>query len=156
VSGSGVFLQTDPIPGGSANAYDYANQDPINNYDLAGTFSIHWRKLIRNVINIPATSVGLADALVNGASCGYNSTRSTFVCTGAHGGYWKGGTTIGSVYVTNDRVDDSILRHEAKHSNQWAWFGGGALFVPVYLAFPKTFEHQAGPHDGCYEYRPGC
>jgi RHS repeat-associated protein len=153
---TGRFLQTDPIPGGSANAYDYANQDPINNYDLAGTFSIHWRKLIRNVINIPATSVGLADALVNGASCGYNSTRSTFVCTGAHGGYWKGGTTIGSVYVTNDRVDDSILRHEAKHSNQWAWFGGGALFVPVYLAFPKTFEHQAGPHDGCYEYRPGC
>jgi hypothetical protein len=32
-----LFLQTDPIPGGSANAYDYANQDPINNYDLGGT-----------------------------------------------------------------------------------------------------------------------
>jgi hypothetical protein len=31
------FLQTDPIPGGSANNYDYANQDPINNYDLGGT-----------------------------------------------------------------------------------------------------------------------
>lgn len=31
------FLQTDPIPGGSANAYDYCNQDPINGYDLGGT-----------------------------------------------------------------------------------------------------------------------
>ncbi len=33
----GRFLQTDPIPGGRPNAYDYADQDPINNYDLAGT-----------------------------------------------------------------------------------------------------------------------
>jgi hypothetical protein len=30
------FLQTDPIPGGSANNYDYANQDPINEFDLSG------------------------------------------------------------------------------------------------------------------------
>jgi hypothetical protein len=37
VSGSGVFLQTDPEPGGSANNYDYCNQDPINCYDLGGT-----------------------------------------------------------------------------------------------------------------------
>jgi RHS repeat-associated protein len=27
---TGRLLQTDPIPGGSANAYDYCNQDPIN------------------------------------------------------------------------------------------------------------------------------
>jgi RHS repeat-associated protein len=33
----GRFLTPDPIPGGSDNAYDYANQDPINNFDLAGT-----------------------------------------------------------------------------------------------------------------------
>lgn len=30
------FLQTDPIAGGSANSYDYVNQDPINKFDLAG------------------------------------------------------------------------------------------------------------------------
>ncbi len=33
----GRFLQMDPVPGGSANAYDYANQDPLNQFDLAGT-----------------------------------------------------------------------------------------------------------------------
>ncbi|MDP9100801.1 MAG: hypothetical protein M3N21_01435 [Actinomycetota bacterium] len=33
---TGRFLQTDPVPGGSANSYDYANQDPINQFDLGG------------------------------------------------------------------------------------------------------------------------
>jgi RHS repeat-associated protein len=32
----GRFLTPDPILGGSANAYDYANQDPVNQFDLTG------------------------------------------------------------------------------------------------------------------------
>jgi RHS repeat-associated protein len=32
----GRFLTPDPVPGGSANAYDYADQDPVNVFDLAG------------------------------------------------------------------------------------------------------------------------
>ena len=32
----GRFLTPDPILGGSANAYDYADQDPINGFDLNG------------------------------------------------------------------------------------------------------------------------
>jgi RHS repeat-associated protein len=32
----GRFLQTDPVPGGSANAYDYSNGDPVNSSDLDG------------------------------------------------------------------------------------------------------------------------
>ncbi len=39
----GRFLQMDPVPGGSANAYDYANQDPLNQLDLDGQKARHHR-----------------------------------------------------------------------------------------------------------------
>ena len=32
----GRFLSTDPVPGGSANAYEYAGGDPVNKFDLTG------------------------------------------------------------------------------------------------------------------------
>lgn len=34
----GRFLAVDPVEGGSLNTYDYAGQDPVNNYDLNGEF----------------------------------------------------------------------------------------------------------------------
>ncbi len=33
---SGRFLSVDPVAGGSANDYDYTNQDPVNSFDLDG------------------------------------------------------------------------------------------------------------------------
>jgi RHS repeat-associated protein len=39
----GRFLSPDPVPGGSANRYDYCNQDPLNELDLGGTTPHHHR-----------------------------------------------------------------------------------------------------------------
>jgi RHS repeat-associated protein len=36
-SASGRFLSVDPVDGGSANVYDYADQDPVDESDPAGT-----------------------------------------------------------------------------------------------------------------------
>jgi hypothetical protein len=35
---TGAFLQTDPIQGGSANAYGYTSGDPVNELDLTGDY----------------------------------------------------------------------------------------------------------------------
>jgi hypothetical protein len=35
----GRFLQDDPIPGGSANAYAYTYGDPVNTFDLTGAYT---------------------------------------------------------------------------------------------------------------------
>ena len=39
---TGRFTSTDPVPGGSANPYEYGNQDPINNFDLNGQWYYTW------------------------------------------------------------------------------------------------------------------
>jgi hypothetical protein len=38
--GGSRFLQVDPVEGGSANDYDYVEGDPVNNFDLAGTWCV--------------------------------------------------------------------------------------------------------------------
>ena len=49
---TGRFLAVDPIDGGSLNNYDYAGQDPINCYDLSGSFIIKREKLATVVMAI--------------------------------------------------------------------------------------------------------
>ena len=36
----GRFLEADPVEGGSANDYDYVSGDPVNNFDVAGTYCV--------------------------------------------------------------------------------------------------------------------
>jgi RHS repeat-associated protein len=43
----GRFLQTDSVPGGSANAYDYCTADPINCYNLNGQLGWHRHHYIK-------------------------------------------------------------------------------------------------------------
>jgi hypothetical protein len=57
-----VSLQTDPIPGGSANPYDYCDQDPVNCYDLQGT-SI-FKSILKKATSAVKTVAKVAKAVV--------------------------------------------------------------------------------------------
>jgi len=67
--------------------------------------------------------------------------------------FGRGGTTIGGVYLTNDRLLPRILEHEAVHREQWKHYG--LAFPVLYLAAGKVphtnrFEVDAGLAKGGY------
>jgi RHS repeat-associated protein len=75
----GRFLSVDPVPGGSANDYDYAFQDPVNVYDLDGRWGwVNWgRQILEPLLNRWGTRVGHAAAnLANAARTRWDSYTS--------------------------------------------------------------------------------
>ena len=179
----GRFLEVDPILGGNANDYAYVS-DPVGMSDLDGLCGVWGNprtkcgkrrkgqrgflggafskggRAARVGITAAPTSLGTTWARMNGGSCRWNGTRWMNVCTGMSRGYGpQRGFTMGSTYLGGrGKADDRLIRHEAKHANQWAWFGGGAVFPLVYAVSPRTWESQAGLSDGCYQKpsRDGC
>lgn len=77
--------------------------------------------------------------------------------------------TLGNVIITRRAVlahDTVLLRHEARHSTQYAWLGG-LVMLPLYFAAAgvswllcgdfgawNVFERAAGLADGGYTDRP--
>ncbi|NUS13574.1 MAG: DNRLRE domain-containing protein [Streptomyces sp.] len=49
---TGRFLSVDPVPGGSADAYDFCGADPVNCYDLGGRWwgSGWWKKVLKGLV----------------------------------------------------------------------------------------------------------
>ena len=67
--------------------------------------------------------------------------------------FGRGGTTIGAVFLTHDRVSDDVLEHEAVHRAQWKRYG--LAFIPLYIAagvpaHTNRFEVEAGLKKGGY------
>lgn len=56
----GRFISPDPVMGGSANSYDYANADPVNGFDLDGMKAK--RKIALGASRVAGSSVGVASS----------------------------------------------------------------------------------------------
>ncbi|TFH70995.1 DNRLRE domain-containing protein [Cellulomonas sp. HD19AZ1] len=75
----GRFLQVDPVPGGSAGAYDYCNADPVNCTDLGGT--IAWGKVLGVVAAVGEVAsmipgpIGAASAAVSAVAYAANGNK---------------------------------------------------------------------------------
>lgn len=99
------FLQADPVPGGSANDYDYTNQDPINNSDLDG------RQNIAIGGGGPGIGIIYIGATAAVATAGvYPVGRVT-----SDGAIWVGNKIVG--YLHNPGFDSNGLRIRGRGSN---------------------------------------
>ncbi|WP_043599260.1 RHS repeat domain-containing protein [Cellulomonas flavigena] len=85
--GIGRFLQVDPVAGGSANAYDYCNADPVNCTDLGGT--IAWGKILGAVAAVGSVAsfipgpIGAAAGAISAVAYGLSGNTKMVVMMGA-------------------------------------------------------------------------
>ena len=103
-----------------------------------------------------ATLLALLWARLWRARVRYDAPTRLLVASGMRGGFGRGGTTIGGVFLTRRDPGPALLRHEAVHADQWARHG---LTFPVRYGLEELrhrgsrnrFEVEAGLEDGGYE-----
>jgi len=78
----GRFLQVDPVRGGSFNDYDYAYQDPLNQFDLDGRCPV-----CRVLPSLGRAVKGAGNFVGRQASSGYRFVRSVRVKVAYHSGH---------------------------------------------------------------------
>jgi RHS repeat-associated protein len=122
----GRFLQVDPVYGGSANDYDYAGQDPVNNVDLDG-------ECIGPVFVVCAIGVEEAIGLVVGAvAAGGAAVAVHHAVTHDHGGLPH---IAPPFHLPTIRV--------AKKKSR-----GGPGKAPTGPARPERYRRKEGPRSG--------
>ena len=117
-------------------------------------------RVLRFVLCLPWT----VPALLWGLAWGGTPRLLPGLVVGVHGmrgGYARGGTTVGAVWLHGSLCDERRLRHEAVHVTQWAVLGP---LLPVAYGLAELlrpvernpFERWAGLADGGYrEHPPG-
>lgn len=164
------LLTRDPLAVLSGHPYAYAQDDPLNAADPAGLLCIGLHCLLNDVkagarkaINSGVLTLGIGPdqvavvygELTSGFDCHVRGDR--LECRGAASPFNGAPFTVGDVIMNPDRqpLSDDLFAHEARHSNQWALFGGWP-FVTAYgldLLIEgrcNSFERSAGFGRGGY------
>ncbi|MBY6412476.1 hypothetical protein HQ346_12405 [Rhodococcus sp. BP-252] len=109
--------------------------------------------------SLVATYVALGYARLWRGKIAFDDDHRLFVASGMRGGFGRGGTTIGGVYLTRTNTSRAVLRHESVHADQWARYG--VLFAVRYLVeevrhpgASNKYEIEAGLGDGGYKGKP--
>ncbi|WP_306187096.1 RHS repeat-associated core domain-containing protein [Streptomyces sp. MK5] len=112
---TGRFLSIDPVPGGSADAYEYCNGDPISHYDLDGCFRGRvWRFVNGHRSATAGAAVGF------GCGLAISATAGMALAGCVHAGGFVAGALAGA---------SRGRRHRARHM----FYGG--ISGSVYSAF---------------------
>jgi RHS repeat-associated protein len=123
VPAMGRFISVDPIQGGSANGYDYANADPVNGLDLSGR------------------SPGASDCAPGFAGCQCKLWT-----------HMQKGGRRGTLYVTTvrkcNRVGGITLQGYAAQ-----WYKGGNRISAPHVVYPEIKPACIGLTDPCQNYQ---
>jgi hypothetical protein len=115
------------------------------------------RVLTSRPVALPGAAVATALVLVWAAPLSrFRLERRPPLIVAAHLPRWafgRGGTTIGSVFLSRGARSARVLGHEAVHREQWRRYG--LAFPLLYLAAGRDpcrnrFEREAGLEDGGY------
>jgi RHS repeat-associated protein len=131
----GRFLSVDSIEGGALNNYDYALQDPVNQYDLDGQCVFGWRCPVKdawkNRKRVVKGVVGAA-VVIGGIYLAVKSVHHAVTCLGASAAF--GGLTaavVGPMCVSIGLSGAAV--------------GGGAVLVGVRMIHEALAGKRAKP-----------
>jgi RHS repeat-associated protein len=96
----GRFAQLDPVVGGSANGYDYANQDPIGNTDPSGNETDNW--LVNGLTALASFGLAALVAPARGALVG--------MLVGALAGAVVTGASHAIEFAVTGQTEFSVMR----------------------------------------------